>query len=374
VYRSHRNDFADLMYCRFQWASLQIEQLLELDLEVDIRARLGKLPDGLETAYDEILEQISRKPGSQATIAHRAFQWIMCSKEAIDCDTLIAAVCQDPDNDSIVAPFVDLGFVLKACNNLLVVDLEGICHFSHLSVQEYLEEKVWTASQANSYVARVCLVALNDDKLDHEQAQFAQFIPYVNKYWHHHVRGHNEYENDARLSTLLKEFFGAMDKSGPAYRRWYKNNQDISNFDDYVYNFDEIAPPSSASFAICLFGIFGLLSSWWEIGFADVEQKNDRGSTLLQVAAIGGSILATQVLVEFGTDVNAQGGKYGNALQAASYEGHITIVELLLGKGADVNAQGGVYGNALEAAMDWGDNTNVQLLLSRGAIEHQPSP
>ena len=55
-------------------------------------------------------------------------------------------------------------------------------------------------------------------------------------------------------------------------------------------------------------------------------------------------------MVDKGTDVNAQGGRYRNALHAASAEGHDKIVEVLLSKGADVNAPGGHYGNALQAA------------------------
>jgi hypothetical protein len=45
-------------------------------------------------------------------------------------------------------------------------------------------------------------------------------------------------------------------------------------------------------------------------------------------------------MLDAGTDVNAQGGRYGNALQAASWEGH----ETLLDAGVDVDAQGGEYG------------------------------
>ena len=50
------------------------------------------------------------------------------------------------------------------------------------------------------------------------------------------------------------------------------------------------------------------------------------------------------------SDVNAQGGRYGNALPAASAKGHEKAVQLLLGNDADVNAQGRHYGNGLYAA------------------------
>ncbi|MCJ1356822.1 MAG: hypothetical protein MMC33_006818 [Icmadophila ericetorum] len=57
----------------FQWASLQIDQILELSREQDIRERLGKLPDDLKSAYDEIYNRIKRKKGSAPLVADRAF-------------------------------------------------------------------------------------------------------------------------------------------------------------------------------------------------------------------------------------------------------------------------------------------------------------
>ena len=37
-----------------------------------------------------------------------------------------------------------------------------------------------------------------------------------------------------------------------------------------------------------------------------------------------------QMLLDKGTDVNAQGGEYGNALQAASSRGHDQVVQMLI--------------------------------------------
>jgi hypothetical protein len=51
-----------------------------------------------------------------------------------------------------------------------------------------------------------------------------------------------------------------------------------------------------------------------------------------------------ELLLDKGTDINAQGGKYGNALQAVSLNGIEKVIELLLDKSADVNAQGGYHG------------------------------
>jgi hypothetical protein len=52
-----------------------------------------------------------------------------------------------------------------------------------------------------------------------------------------------------------------------------------------------------------------------------------------------------------GSDVNAQGGYFGNALQAASLRGHMKIVKLLADIDIDLNAHGGCFCNAQEAAL-----------------------
>ena len=94
---------------------------------------------------------------------------------------------------------------------------------------------------------------------------------------------------------------------------------------------------------------------------SDEDYRNE-----LQEASWQGHEKVVQLLLESGTNVNAQGaqgGRHSNALQAASSQGHEKVVQLLLDKGADVNAQGGVYSNALQAASSQGHETVVQLLL-----------
>lgn len=76
-----------------------------------------------------------------------------------------------------------------------------------------------------------------------------------------------------------------------------------------------------------------------------------------------------QTLLNADTDINAQGGVYGNALKAASYKGSENLVRRLLEAGANVNAHGGVYGSALQAACASckPQESIVRMLLDAGA-------
>ncbi|KAE9387807.1 ankyrin, partial [Gymnopus androsaceus JB14] len=96
----------------------------------------------------------------------------------------------------------------------------------------------------------------------------------------------------------------------------------------------------------------------------DVNAQGGYYGNALQVAASVGNEAIVQFLLTNGADVNAQGGYYGNALQAAASVGNEAIFQLLLTNGADVNAQGGQYGNALQSAASVGNEAIVQLLLT----------
>ncbi|KAJ5857483.1 hypothetical protein N7455_008377 [Penicillium solitum] len=80
----------------FQWAALQIKEILDLQLEKDIQKRLGRLPKGLQAAYAEIFKKrIKRSGGSMPEIAHRAFQWVLFAFEPLSSDVLVAFVSRD---------------------------------------------------------------------------------------------------------------------------------------------------------------------------------------------------------------------------------------------------------------------------------------
>ena len=378
--------FPNCTLSRFQWASLQIAQLLELLRERDIRDRLGKLPETLEEAYNEIYARIQAQKGSAPDIANRVFQWVICSCSPLTPAELVTAVCQDPETDVIDPVDIDTSIVLAACHNLLVVDQElGVCRLSHLSVQEYFERR-WSQSQANSLVAKVCRLMLNDPAQqelnpglisEHDQNRgMSDLIQYAALHWATHVQRHGEESIDGRLPILLKRFLGSMNKSGPAYRSWHKMITTL--FEDrpaYIkfwsvplYRvYGQLVPPSTPSFAICSFGFYQILLDWWVFGFINVDQRNYNNASLLQIAAKAGHEVVVRLLLEAKADVEAKDNYGQTALYCAAQDGHEEVVRLLLEAKADIEAKNNDGWTALHWAVWDGHKEVVRLLLEAKA-------
>ena len=321
----------------------------------------------------------------------------MCSGRPLSPAELVAAVCQDPDTDEIDEIDININIVLGACQNLLVVDQESnVCRFSHLSVQEYFETYHWSSGEGDCLVGKVCLLllinnnsaTLKQDTLPTKQLERDErthdVLEYACRNWVTHVQrieGKEIVEN--RLTTLLKRFLGSMDQSSLPYQNWHQMLGKSFDYSTWIWHQDYpsplyhgppldericlLSPHSRTSFAIVAFGFYKTILDWWTVGFADVNEKNSKGYSLLLLGVMGGSFSIAGNLLKKGANVNVAGGYLGNALQAASALGDETMVQLLLDNGADVNASGGHYGSALSAASYCGHESVVRRLLDKGS-------
>ncbi|OCL01702.1 hypothetical protein AOQ84DRAFT_306174, partial [Glonium stellatum] len=384
----------------FQWAALQIRQLLELDLEDAIEDRLGKLPMDLKHAYDEIYGKIKRNE-KQREIADRAFQWVMASCEPLQTPVFLEAVLQDVNNDTARSVRkVDEDLVLQLCQNLLVIDSElKVWRFSHLSVAEYFEQHHWTRIDANCFLAKVCLVALLSDDTevelemgsDETRNKSRSLAHYARHHWMIHVKNHEGESPDHRLSNLLERLLGSpYTDSSCAYQRLHRvvmkeqyrskpSTSFFSNSDSSLYNVEQFSAPS---FAICIFGFYTTLPNIWAKPWPNLSQVNNRSNSLLSLAASAGYVSICQRLVKWGVEVDMwlQYGDFGSALSAAVSQGHKDVTQLLIKSGADSGAdvnmqlQNGRYGSALVAASHYGKKMIVGLLIESGAevnMQHQ---
>lgn len=264
--------------CRFQWASLQISQLLELERERDVRARLGSLPEGLTATYDEIYTKIQCQKGSKPTVARRALQWIFSSHIPLKVDVILAAVCQGPDDTEPQEVDVTVDFVLSSCQNLLVLDQSDILRLSHLSVREYFEENhqdlMMDGISLTAYVCLRLLIHPNTWKISalastqHESSEvessqspvtaaLTPLIDYAQFLWPNHCRAMED-TDDPTFLALEMEFIGSIEETGPAYKEWYHSMSYGPRYlaiGVWTVHIHDLLPVHLTILPICFFGL-----------------------------------------------------------------------------------------------------------------------
>ncbi|KAI1752087.1 hypothetical protein F4782DRAFT_155191 [Xylaria castorea] len=381
----------------FQWAFLQIKEILRLETESAIRDRLGKLPADLDTAYDEIYTKIKNRNKHDRAFADNAFKLVACAYKPLSSTELLSAIRLGSEKDTFdLSGTITVSQLLHLCNNLLVLDSQrNVWRFSHLSVTEYFEKKHWSLPRAHCHAAIVCLKLIietyktpsrkkwlkgkDGDSWDHyfrdknnQRSQpdgiFELMHPlqkYAQLNWIPHTEAQEGQKADPTLMCLLKCFLGEPLESSLEYRLWYRVT--VAKSSGYI---NRMVPEAVALFAMCRFSFYNLLQEWWEDATFDITLTASNKCSLLGLAAKGGCRRSCENLIKRGADVNLHiPGVHGSALVIAVYYAHFEVVKLLVEAEADVNLQlqHGVYGSALAAAAYYGNAELVELFINKGA-------
>lgn len=99
----------------------------------------------------------------------------------------------------------------------------------------------------------------------------------------------------------------------------------------------------------------------------EVDERDDRGRTLLQQAAIAGELEVAETLLDSGANIKAQDSQGWTALHWAASSGHPEICELLIASGASIDARGWLGDTPLYWAATFDRHDVAELLLARGA-------
>ncbi|PXW59163.1 MULTISPECIES: ankyrin repeat domain-containing protein [Methylobacteriaceae] len=95
--------------------------------------------------------------------------------------------------------------------------------------------------------------------------------------------------------------------------------------------------------------------------------RNDKGDSLLMLAAYNGQEAATRVILEAGGDPELANDRGQTPLAGAAFKGDASIVRLLLERGAQVDGAGDGSRTALMVAAMFDRTEIVELLLAHGA-------
>ncbi|KAJ5767256.1 uncharacterized protein N7511_004872 [Penicillium nucicola] len=420
------NALLDRCQGMFQLAALQTHQISRCNSPLSVEKQLASLPDTLQKAYDEAWSQIEDLEETEQMLAKRAILWVMAAEQPLNTSQILCAIRVNTNGEEpALAEEIDEQGLMSSCNNLLALDSQlKVWRFAHLSVRDYLESnRKWSLPGAHLHAATACLSWLNT-KYEGEDGEINfkdwdinvqptdifnfmhPFHVYMRHWWIKHVQAARDDEKGT-LATLLKTFFGSPSEGSKQYQRWFEV---IAGDDDKIVaigygssvpgsyrlyaaaagqgdkgvdlcGFNQAPSPyhdawqtdleaDAPIFAICHFALYDILSDWWQDAEFDASLVNNRGHTLLTVAAQGGSAQICRALIERGANVSPEmkGRAYISALEPAVRKGHFDTVKYLVEVGANVNtaAEDRKHPTALAAAISAGHIEIAKYLITEG--------
>lgn len=164
----------------FLLASLHIDRVMRCQYKEDIRVILGKLPEELSKAYEELYCHATNGGDTAKKFTDRALRWVLCSLRPLTTDELLFAISQDPENNSVTVSDQDVSeeSILSSCHNLLSLysnsndesyDINSrgnglpVWRLAHQAVAEFLDTGDCYSAHAHYEVGSVCLNLLIDD-------------------------------------------------------------------------------------------------------------------------------------------------------------------------------------------------------------------
>ncbi|CAG8416225.1 unnamed protein product, partial [Penicillium salamii] len=330
------------------------------------------IPSSVGKAYEKIL---SRVPSSQKSTVKKVLQIVVGARRPLTIAEMAVALglARSPQPLPTAQAGIDpvqLEKKLRRLCGLFVFINNSKIYLIHQTAREFLIEKANSndlnfpysccLNDTEDQMAFLCVEYLLTEKLesedDGEWPDSLGFLEYSAIHWADHVR-HMTLTSDQKMIDRLHQLY---ETSGKLFALWFPI------FWKAVMTYNRV-PRMNALQLAAFNGHEQKVSSLLAVSKGDLNMPDDTGTYPIIWASLNGHNKATQMLLDRGADVNAQGGEYENALLAACNRGHDTIAQMLLQRGADVNAQGGPYGNAFQAACYRGHDKIAQILLERGA-------
>lgn len=346
-----------------------------MKLDVDVRSALGKLPKALASIYDKIHNEVLDVESTSCLVAKKVLTWLLCAQRPLTTKELIVVTSSELEAHDLQLTRTD---VLNLCCNLVIWDAKfDVFRFAHLSVREYLENRMDYASSCLHRIAvkdclKFCKIKYQDivDRGRGENSS-SIFLDYAATYWVVHYSKIPLDERRGMLNSEVVEFFFDGNQTNWIFTEWTKDAtaiaQSLERFDVLQMQLSAVScQRGSPLFTATIFGLLEVVEKIDDLLTMDWDEKNDQGASGLYLAARFGHIEVVRFLLRKGANPNAKGGAYGTPLQAASFAGHAAIVQILLEADADVFFTG-AFDNAFQAGFAGRHESIVLLLLQNGA-------
>ena len=402
------------LYYRFRWIFCQLAYLRRC-MPGRIRHALEELPTTLDETYARTLEEIDEQNWEYA---HRLFQCVAAASRPLRAKELAEFLAFDFKAGSTPTFLADWrsedpeNEVLSICSTLLVVVKprwgygSPLIQFAHFSVKEYLmsarlADKKDTISRfqvlmtpAHTIVAQACLGVLLhlDENITKVTLKNFPLAEYAAENWVDHARIEDV---SSKVQDGMKRLFDpskshlsvwvwiydpgepsrryrrperpAQAKAPPLHYAAVCNMPDIATFlivehsqDINAWGFIPEETPLQVSLR---WGHVEVARALLKHG-ADIEARDDAGSSALELVADDGRVELAQFLLEHGADVNSRDFLGCTPLYWASQAGQLAVAQKFLSHGAVVTAQCKNNQTPLHIAKE---EEVVRLLLEHGA-------
>lgn len=413
---------------RFLLAALHIESLSKEDNVRDIRESLQKLPEDLDTIYDEAMQRIKRQDRQKVARADQVLTLINCAYRPLQIQEIQHALSIRPGDtftDLEALPTVDS--LLSACCGLVVVEDESqVVRLVHYTTEEYFNHKnQYRSSTAHLTIAATLLTYLNFTKfatfplkirrdaygrpLDRDEisdwltgsgeSMISECLPdekepgirhlletcvllrYAAQHWGDHAReafepvAHGDLPSSQLPPMALQR--GSADPTWDLKALCLKFLESKANvlcashaITYYLYHFrgktNHIGPDSPSLQIVSAFGIHSLVKEYLRQG-VNIDEQDPLGYTALHVAAASDHARTVELLVNSGCSVELPDFDGQDAMYHAIVAGSLAAVRFLLKDYSCGKAVSPRYELLMYRAAETGHSAILELL-----EEHEP--
>ena len=360
----------------FLLARLHLDFLATATSQAAVKASLQRLPEQLNTTYDEALRRIEDQDDEHAALAKKVLAWILYASRSLTILELQHALAAE----STVSPqgvdeeyIIDPDDIIYSCAGLITLDQKtNVIRIVHYSAQEYFSANRHTHfPRGHEDIATVCLKYLSSDLFSNGrlkdksevkiQCENHPFLDYAGRSWGYHTRmcGTNA-ELTAKVLAFMKMSQNLSYATPVAMQQFMFNT-----YAEYPTGGPVLAPLLVAA----NFGLVDVATSLLDEG-ADVNAVARPPSVIsvLDIASHRGhhdfvKILLNQVGIILRPESNIV-----SALHRAASLNHPDVVELLVQHDPTyVHARNSFGKTALHDAAERGFLKVVQVLIKAGA-------
>ncbi|KAL7935792.1 ankyrin repeat-containing domain protein [Trichoderma chlorosporum] len=351
----------------FQYVRCQFENLQKLSSVGEIRMALQNLPDGLDSTYERMLQNIDIKFRPQVIAS---LKWLAFSFWSLEVDQLaeIFVLPPPPDNGFKTMPrLFSSTDVLKYFPGLIITREDAdhkmvLVALAHFSIKEYLTSDrilqgrasvfAFTEADAHLHIGRLCLayvLHISSNYDEDRQDDDYMLVNYASYNWAEHLEmipsasWPPEVLRDALLSLSIRSqslllmvsyhrFAYDFHRRPYCYTSWRGH-----------YQLTEMLISTGGSSNKYLTQVDldeGLRYAMHSEGHRIAKLFLDKGAQIyhsLEDAAKLGQTAIVRLLID-GADANTLVGKLDSPLRTAVWNGHLETCKLLVDRGADINS------------------------------------